>query len=150
MFSFLFHRAFVPVLIVSFLIGGVAAVYANQVQNPSYVLPAFEALYQHGYIEPNSGSNPGLLHLQPVLMDINGDGLNDMVFQGNILEPAPNLDSFLGNYASRLDDYNIAIVFARGVNTLWRQRVRLNTGNGFQLVSKCEYSTQQEYESNCL
>jgi hypothetical protein len=131
------------------LFGSVRYGLAN-IPNPQYVLPAFEAFYGQGYAEQYSGNITSFVHLLPVLVDINGDGLNDIVFQGNILWPSVNVGDLLGNYASERQNYNLALVSARGQNTFWRQRVRLNTGDGFRLVSECQYSTQQEYETNCL
>ncbi|MDP3976026.1 MAG: hypothetical protein Q8P95_03855 [bacterium] len=131
--------------LMALLVGGVGvfAAYANQVSTPEYVLPAFTSFYSQGYAE---GIPPYFINLQPLLVDINGDGLLDMIFSANTINyhVYPNIVTYPASW-SYFAMYNPAYV----ANTLWRQEIRLNTGNGFRLVSKCEYTTPEEYATNC-
>jgi hypothetical protein len=107
----------------------VAPVAGSWVPTPfEYVLPArFYAfsLGVAGYSRGDGSRYTGHEFL-PLLMDVNGDGLPDLTLQKN----------FNGDYRST------------SPNTFWEQKVWLNNGAGFTIVSDCTYGWT-EYEANC-
>jgi hypothetical protein len=150
MFSFFFHRGVIPIVVFSLIVAGSAVVFANQVSSARHVLPAFVPIYTQGATE-GSDAYRKFTHVLPVQMDVNGDGLLDLVFQGNVHYNVPyGTNGSIANYDNSAVDYLYMDTRNPGRNLKWQQYVYVNTGIEFTLASKCEYFTQQEYETNCL
>jgi hypothetical protein len=119
------------------LVGMVQKVSANHGRAHSFVLPPFRAFYTVGltqYYPYQQTLDRAQLHMMP--FDVNGDGLQDLVYQSD------------GDGGLSLVVSNSALNGPRTYR--WQQEVWINNGNGFDKVTFCTYLTLQEYEANCL
>jgi hypothetical protein len=116
------------------LVGMVQRVSASHGRLHSFVLPAFKRVYQTGVVLQDH-SQFAYMHLNASHIDVNGDGLLDMVYQND--KPMGYAQGYPYQF------------FTQGVGT-WYQEVWLNNGVGYDQGNVCSYGTRQEYDSSCL